>query len=598
CEPELLDEPYRVATPGDKILVTNLIYRNCTVGIENAKLIVDLIRINIREFDVILGMDWLAKHFAHMDCRNKVINFHPPTNEGFTFRGNRRYHCRDSSSLLSTTQARRLITKGCEAYLALLIDTNKKEIKLENIPIVREFFDVFSDGLPGPPPDREIEFEINLIPEAPPISKAPYRIAPAELRELKTQLQELLDKKQKGAKVFSKIDLRSRYHQLKIKTDDISKTAFRTRYKHYEFLVMPFGLTNAPTAFMDLMNRVFKQHLDKFVVVSIDDILVYSPSEQEHEEHLRVVLQTLREKQLYAKLSKWLAGYYRKFLEGFSKIAMPLTRLTQKRVKFEWDSACEGSFTELKQRLASTPVLTLPSDKGAFLIYSDTSKNGLGCVLMQNDKVIAYASRQLKSYELNYPTHDLELAAVVFALKIWRHYLYGEKCYDLTINYHPGKANWVADALSRKASRTLATMLARQLAFFARQKSWPGPEIHERIKTTQDLDAELGIIKEKVKRGLAPEFQVGDDGTLYLKGRLCVSNCRDLRRDILTEAHNSKLSIHPGSTKMYRDLKKIFWWSGMKRDVADFVTRCLNCQKVKAEHQRPSGWLQLLEIPE
>ncbi|KAL0373921.1 UNVERIFIED_CONTAM: Transposon Ty3-G Gag-Pol polyprotein [Sesamum radiatum] len=213
----------------------------------------------------------------------------------------------------------------------------------------------------GPPPHREIELEINLIPGAPPISKAPYRMAPAELGELKTQLQELLDKKQvrpsvspwvtlvlfikkkdgslrlsidyrelnkvtienkyslpriddlfdqlKGAKVFSKIDLRSWYHQLKINADDISKTAFRTRYGHYEFLVMPFGLTNAPAAFMDLMNRVFKQHLDKFILVFIDDILVYSPSEQEHEEHLRVVLQTLREKQLYAKLNKcelWL----------------------------------------------------------------------------------------------------------------------------------------------------------------------------------------------------------------------------------------------------------------------------------------------------
>ncbi|KAL0418873.1 UNVERIFIED_CONTAM: Retrovirus-related Pol polyprotein from transposon.6 [Sesamum radiatum] len=219
---------------------------------------------------------------------------------------------------------------------------------------------------------------------------------------------------------------------------------------------------NAPTAFMDLMNRVFKQHLDKFVVVFIDDILVYSPSEHKHEEHLRIVLQTLREKQLYAKFSKcgfWLksvaflghiiseegiivdprkveaigvwprpmnvvevrsflgvASYNRKFVEGFSKIAMPLTRLTQKIVKFEWDSACEGSFTELKQRLASSPVLALSSNNGAIVIYSNASKNELGCVVIQNDKVIAFASRKLKSYELNYPTHDLELAVVVFAL--------------------------------------------------------------------------------------------------------------------------------------------------------------------------------------
>ncbi|KAL0463313.1 UNVERIFIED_CONTAM: Transposon Ty3-G Gag-Pol polyprotein [Sesamum latifolium] len=445
CEPELLDEPYRVATPGDKILVTNLIYRNCTVGIENAKLIVDLIQINMREVDVILGMDWLAKHFVHVDCRNKVINFHPPTKEGFTFCWNRKYRYRDSSSLLSATQSRRLIRKGCEAYLALLIDTNKEEMQLENIPILRKFPDIFPDDLPGPPPDREIDFKINLIPRAPPIFKVPYRIAPAELTEFKTQLQELLDKKQirpsvspwgapllfvkkkdgslrlcidyrevnrvtiknkyplpqidylfdqlKGAKIFSKIDLRSRYHQLKIKTDDIPKTAFRTRYEHYEFLVMPFGLTNAPATFMNLMNRVFKQHLNKFGVVFIDDILVYSPSEQEHEEHLMVVLQTLREKQLYAKLSKcefWLKSVAflghiisekgvtmdPKKVEAIVDWPRPMNvgevqlrrvgwllqkvhrRVLQdsnasdsvdaKEGEIEWDSTCEGSFAELK----------------------------------------------------------------------------------------------------------------------------------------------------------------------------------------------------------------------------------------------------------
>ncbi|KAL0391149.1 UNVERIFIED_CONTAM: Transposon Ty3-G Gag-Pol polyprotein [Sesamum calycinum] len=188
-------KPFQVATPGDKILVTNLVYRNCTVGIENTKLTIDFIQRKMREFDVILGMDRLAKHFAHVDYRNEVINFHPPTNEGFTFYGNRKYRYEDSSSLLSTTQARRLIKKRCETYLAILIDTNKEEIRLENFPIMREF-PIFFYDLPRPPPDREIEFEINLIPGVPPISIAPYRMAPAELRELKTQLQELLDKKQ------------------------------------------------------------------------------------------------------------------------------------------------------------------------------------------------------------------------------------------------------------------------------------------------------------------------------------------------------------------------------------------------------------------
>ena len=316
---------------------------------------------------------------------------------------------------------------------------------------------------------------------------------------------------------------------------DVPKTAFRTRYGHYEFLVMPFGLTNSPTTFIDLMNRVFQPYLDRFVIIFIDDILVYSGSSEEHSEHLRIVLQTLRKWQLYAKLSKcqfWLdkvaflghvisiegvsvgpqkieavvnwkppknvsdvrsflglTGYYRKFVEGFSKIAAPLTKLTRKDVKYDWVDACQQSFEELKDRLTSAPVLALPNGRDGFVVYSNASRQGLGCVLMQNDRVIAYASRQLKKHEENYPTHYLELAAVVFALKIWRHYLYGVPCriftdhkslqyifiqkelnlrqrrwlelikdYDCTIEYHPGKANVIADALSRRPESSLSHM--------------------------------------------------------------------------------------------------------------------------------------------
>ena len=286
------------------------------------------------------------------------------------------------------------------------------------------------------------------------------------------RIDDLFDQLQ-GAQVFSKIDLRSGYYQLKIKEEDIPKTVFKTRYGHYEFLVMPFGLTNAPTAFMELMNRIFQPLLDGYVIVFIDDILVYSRSNQEHEEHLRNVLSILREKKLYAKFSKcefWLnevaflghvisgkgisvdprkieavvewevptnvtevrsflgmAGYYRRFVEGFSRIAQPLTKLTKKNMKFVWGDDCEQSFQELKRRLTSAPILTIPSGSEGFVVYTDASRKGLGCVLMQEGRVIAYASRQLKGYELNYPTHDLELAAIIFALKIWRHYLYGRQ---------------------------------------------------------------------------------------------------------------------------------------------------------------------------
>ena len=245
-----------------------------------------------------------------------------------------------------------------------------------------------------------------------------------------------------------------------------------------EFLVMPFGLTNAPAAFMDLMNRVFRPYVDQFVVVFIDDILVYSKDRESHDTHLRVVLETLRKEHLYAKLSKcefwmnevsflghivskegirvdpkkievvveWkpprnvtevrsflgLAGYYRRFVKGFSMTAAPMTRLLQKNVKYEWSEKCQRSFDKLKAFLTEAPVLTQPTCGREYVIFSDASLNGLGCVLMQEGKVVAYASRQLKPHEKNYPTHDLELAAIVFVLKIWRHYLYGEKCFIYT----------------------------------------------------------------------------------------------------------------------------------------------------------------------
>ena len=230
---------------------------------------------------------------------------------------------------------------------------------------------------------------------------------------------------------------------------------------------MPFGLINAPAAFMDLIHRIFNPYLDQFVVVFIDDILVYSKTLEDHEKHLRIILQTLREHQLYAKfskcefwlkevsflghiiskdgikvdpakvgaVSKWkrpenptksrsfigLAGYYWRFVKDFSKIAGPMTELIKKSKKFIWSPKCEESFQELKRHLTRAPVLVLPNGKDNFVVYTDVSKEGLGCVLMQNDKVIVYASRKLKPYERNYPTHDLELTVVGFALKKWRH---------------------------------------------------------------------------------------------------------------------------------------------------------------------------------
>ncbi|CAA0840340.1 Uncharacterized mitochondrial protein AtMg00860, partial [Striga hermonthica] len=557
-------DPLEVSLASGRKIVTSARATDLSLSIGGRVLSTDAYVLEMRDFDLILGMDWLTRFHADIQCHDREISLFLPGDDQITF--------------FSTK------TRNCQGYLVSLVDDSPKARSPHDVPIVREFVDVFPDELPGGPPNRQVEFSIDLIPGAGPVSKAPYRIAPKELQELKAQIQELLRlgfirpsvspwgaavlfvKKKNGsmrmcidyrdlnrltiknkyllpwiddlfdqlsgACVFSKIDLRSGYHQLKIKESDIPKTAFRTRYGHYEFIVMPFGLSNAPAVFMDLMNRIFHPYLDQFVIVFIDDILIYSKSQKEHEEHLRVVLETLTREKLYAKFSKcefWLrrvaflghvitqagievdpskiaavqnwstpkspsevrsflglAGYYRKFIEGFSKIALPLCQLTRKSVEFEWIDRCEASFQELKRRLTSAPVLTIPDPSRSFTIFSDALRQGLGCVLMQDGQVVAYASRQLKPHEQNYPTYDLELAAVVHALKIWRHYLYCGRCeifsdhrslqyiftqkdlhmrqrrwlelvkdYDCTIQYHPGKANVVADALSRKVKGDL-----------------------------------------------------------------------------------------------------------------------------------------------
>ncbi|KAL0551590.1 hypothetical protein IC582_010679 [Cucumis melo] len=739
-EVEPLHHVLSVSTPSGECMLSREKVKACQIEIAGHVIEVTLIVLDMLDFDVILGMDWLAANHASIYCSRKEVTFNPPSMASFKFKGG---GSKSLPQVISAIRASKLLSQGTWGILASVVDTREVDVSLSSEPVVRDYPDVFPEELPGLPPHREVEFAIELEPGTVPISRALYRMAPAELKELKVQLQELLDKgfirpsvspwgapvlfvKKKdgsmrlcidyrelnkvtvknryplpsiddlfdqlqGATVFSKIDLRSGYHQLRIKDEDVPKTAFRSRYGHYEFIVMSFGLTNAPAVFMDLMNRVFREFLDTFVIVFIDDILIYSKTEAEHEEHLRMVLQTLRDNKLYAKFSKcefWLkqvsflghvvskagvsvdpakieavtgwtrpstvsevrsflglAGYYRRFVENFSRIATPLTQLTRKGAPFVWSKACEESFQNLKQKLVTAPVLTVPDGSGSFVIYSDASKKGLGCVLMQQGKVVAYASRQLKGHEQNYPTHDLELAAVVFALKIWRHYLYGEKIqiftdhkslkyfftqkelnmrqrrwlelvkdHDCEILYHPGKANVVADALSRKVSHSAALItrqaplhrdleraeivvsvgaVTMQLAQLTVQ-----PTLRQRIIDAQSNDPYLVEKRGLAEAGQAVEFSLSFDGGLSFEGRLCVPSDSAVKKKLLFKAHSSPFSMHPGSTKMYQDLKRVYWWRNMKREVAEFVSKCLVCQQVKAPRQKPAGLLQPLSIPE
>ncbi|GKB11005.1 reverse transcriptase domain-containing protein [Tanacetum coccineum] len=497
-----------------------------------------------------------------------------------------------------------------------------------------DFPEVFQDDLLGLPLVREIEFRIDLILGASPVVRSPYR----ELNKLTIKnryplprIDDLFDQLQ-GACCFSKIDLHSGYHQLRVREEDIPKTAFRTRYGHFEFTVMQFGLTNAPAIFMELNDRyLLKTEMlyAKFSkcefwlkevqflghVVNRDGIHV-DPSKVESVKNWKTP-----ESPTEIRSFLGLAGYYRRFIENFSKIAKPLTLLTQKNKAYVWGDKQEEAFQILKEKLCNAPVLALPDGPDDFVVYCDASKQGFGCVLMQQGKVIAYASRQLKIHENNYTTHDLELGAVVFALKIWRHYLYGTKSviytdhkslqyifdqkelnmrqrrwiellsdYECEIKYHPGKANVVADALSRKERLKPRRVRAMSITIHSGLKT---KILEAQSEASKDLKAPAEWL-----RGLERHFEQRADGEIYFFDRIWIPSIGDVRKLIMDEAHTSRYSVHPGADKMYYDLRDLYWWPGMKRDIAEYVSRCLTCSKIKAEHQKPSGFLQQPEIPE
>ncbi|GJR42430.1 putative reverse transcriptase domain-containing protein, partial [Tanacetum coccineum] len=557
-EPSDLGFRYEIEITSGQLVEIDKVIKGCKLEIEGHVFDIDLIPFRHGSFDVIIGMDWLSNYKAKIICHEKVVRIPLP----------------DGKVL-------RVVGERPDEKVRFLMGVKKQE----EIVVVRDFPEVFPDELSGLPPIREIEFRIELIPGATPVAKSPYRLAPYELEELSGQLKELQDKcfirpslspwgasvlfvKKKdgsfrmcidyrelnkltvknryplprindlfdrlhGLHFFSKIDLRSGYHQLRVHEDDIPKTTLRTRYRHFEFTVMPFGLTNAPTIFMDMMNRVCRSYLDKFVIVFINDILIYSKTQEEHVEHLRLVLELLKKEKLYAKFSKcefWLreVQFLRHVINSngihvdpskIEAIVKSPTILTQKSKTFDWGEEQELAFQTLKDKLCNAPVLALLDGSEDFVVYCDASGIGLGCVLMQRKK------------ELNMP-RSRSLIELFSA-------------YDCEIRYHPGKANVVTGALSRKEKIKPKRVRAMNYDPFSQYHSsvrcapfealygrkcrspimWAEvgegqliglellqettekvSQIKERLKAARDLSPWKGVVRFGKKRKLAPRF--------------------------------------------------------------------------------------------
>nr|GEV57772.1 putative reverse transcriptase domain-containing protein [Tanacetum cinerariifolium] len=561
-KPIRLNISYEVELADGKLVSTNTILRGCTLNLLNQLFEVDLMPIELDTFDVIIGMDWLVKHDALIVCGKKEVHI-PVKGKMLVVKVNY-----DVSRLkvVSCIKARKYIERGCHLFVAHVTKKEPKERRLEDVPVSCDFPEVFPDDLPGLLPPRQVEFRIELVPGAAPVARAPYCLASSKMKELSDQLKELLEKgfirpssspwgapmlfvKKKdgsfrmcidyrklnkltikdryplpridnlfdqlqGSSVYSKIDLRSGYLQLRIREEGIPITAFRNWYSHFKFQVMPFGLTNAPAVFMDLMNRVCKPYHDKFMIVFIDDILIYSKSKEDHEEHLKIILGLLKKEKL--------------FIKGFSLIAKPLTKLTQKNKKYEWGKDEEEDFQMLNQKLCSAPILALPEGSEDFVVYCDASTKSFGAVLMQREK-----------------------------------------------------ANVVADALSRKEREKLIRVRALVMTVHT--------DLSKRILKAQTEAMKKENVKaENLGRLLKLIFKIRSDGIRYFDKRVWLPMYGGIRALVMHKSHKSKYSIQPGSDKMYQDLKKLYWQPNMKAKIATYINKCLTCAKVKAEHPKPS----------
>ncbi len=700
-------------------------------------------------FDLILGDNWLNKHRAHIDYDSKACILHKG-NKKITIQSvvTSKKKSMPQDNMLSALQFKRAIKKGCTPILIHLKEVQHKEpsSRLEDDlvgSLVKEYEDIFQPIPAGLPPEREMAHTIPLEEGHKPPFRPIYRLSPLEIEEAKRQVTEYIHKgwiepssspygspilfvKKKdgglrmvidyralnkltiknryplpriddlfdqlaGSRVFSSLDLAQGYHQIRISKEDVPKTAFRVPFGHYQFKVLSFGLTNAPATFQGVMNRIFQQYLGKFVLVYLDDILVFSKTQEEHLEHLRKVFEILRENKLFAKLTKchfakseleylghvvgkdgikvdprkietvatWarpndvsqlrsflgLSNYFRRFIQGYSTLVAPLTHLTRKDVKYIWTEQCQESFEGVKYALTHAPVLSLPIFGERFEVICDASLLGIGAVLLQKGRPIAFESRKLTPAEKNYTTGEQELTAVVHALRTWRCYLEGSECVVITDHnpltylksqqnlsrrqarwleyleqtfhyrweYRPGRSN-VADPLSRNPldeKRVRLALLTRSASNRSFQPVAADTGRSAPMEMTNTRKSPPGFDNEflnKIIAGYAldPWFKdpvnieklVFKDAIWYCQEAIVVPDVGSLRKDILFECHDAFYSGHMGITKTLKQVETNFWWPKLRDDVKTYVNTCDVCQRSKASTTRIAGLLQPLEIPE
>ncbi|GJV55960.1 retrotransposon-related protein [Tanacetum coccineum] len=655
----------------------------------------DVMLLPLSGCEMVLGIQWLAT-LGDIKCNFKelrmefmyqskkmVLRGTPKSN--LEWMPNNKQLKMDRQGKQPEFSSMQLCVFPCAEVSLMRLEGLSMEIQPELQTVVEEFMDVF-DVPKDLPPSRPCDHRIPLIKDANPVNVRPYRHPPTQKDAIETMVQELLDSgvirpsnspfaspvvmvKKKdntwrmcvdyrqlnkstikdkfpipiieelidelhGSKIFSKLDLRSGYHQIRMFEDDVAKTAFKTHHGHYEFLVMPFGLTNAPSTFQSLMNEVFQPFLRKFTLVFFDDILIYSKNLQDHVQHLKSVLQVMRQHQLYAKMSKcvfgsrqveylghvisdlgvatdpskiqamenWpvptnvkqlrgflgLTGYYRRFIKNYASISRPLTLLLKKN-GFKWNKEAHSAFEQLKQAMISALVLALPNFEKEFIVETDASGVGIGALLIQEGHPIAYLSKTLSAKHQLMSTYEKEFLAVILALERWRGYLL-DRHFKIKTDHFSLK--YLLD--QRITTPTQMKWLPKLMGFDYEII----PELLQKIKATWEED---GILKNKInklKQGKSVKNSyVWHNQQLRRKGKLVVGKNEALRTELLTHFHSGPVGGHVGVKATLHKVCSLFYWRKIRREIKQFVRECDVCQRCKPDLSSYPGLLQPLPIP-